>query len=63
MEIIEAGRGNHFDPKILDAFATVPRDLYDRYVGHDSDNLQEELVATVEKYFSAGMDTLSYGKI
>ncbi len=62
MKILEEGRTKHFDPKILDVFAAVAKDLYDRYAGHDGDNLRLDLVAVVEKYFSAGMETLHYGK-
>ncbi len=61
MEILEEGRGTHFDPKILDVFTTVARDLYDQYAGHDGNNLRQDLAAVVEKYFYAGMEPLSYG--
>jgi len=62
IEILEEGRGKHFDPKILDVFGTVAKELYDRYAGHDGDNLRQDLVVVVEKYFSAGMETLRYGE-
>jgi len=62
MEILEEGRGTHFDPKILDVFTTIARDLYDQYAGHDGNNLRQDLAAVVEKYFYAGMEPLSYGR-
>jgi HD-GYP domain-containing protein (c-di-GMP phosphodiesterase class II) len=62
MDILEQGRGRHFDPRVLDAFGTNARELYDRYAGHEGEDLLQELVAMVEKYFSAGMETLRYGE-
>ena len=60
MEILEQGRGTHFDPRLLNAFATVARSLYDKYAGREGDELRQELVSLVEKYFSAGLDILRY---
>ena len=61
MEILEQDRGKHFDPKVLDAFGKIARDLYDRYAGHEGEDLKAELTAVVTSYYSAGMETLSYG--
>jgi HD-GYP domain-containing protein (c-di-GMP phosphodiesterase class II) len=61
MEILEQGRGSHFDPQVLDAFNTVARELYDRYGGHEGDDLRRELVALVERCFSSGLAVLRYG--
>jgi HD-GYP domain-containing protein (c-di-GMP phosphodiesterase class II) len=61
MELLEQGRGRHFDPAILDAFAEIARGLHERYAGRDGDGLREELAALVAEYFSAGMETLRYG--
>jgi HD-GYP domain-containing protein (c-di-GMP phosphodiesterase class II) len=60
MEILEQGRGTHFDPKLLDAFGTIARGMYDRYAGHEGDELRSELVSLTEKYFSAGLEILRY---
>lgn len=60
MKILEQGRGSHFDPALLDAFAAIARDLYEKYAGHEGDRLRQELVAVVDKYFSAGMESLHY---
>ena len=62
MDILEQDRGRHFDPEVLDAFGKVARELYDRYAGHEGNELQEELAAVVMTYFSAGMETLRYGE-
>jgi len=61
MDILEQDRGKHFDPKVLDAFTKIARKLYDRYGGHEGEDLKEELAAVVTRYYSAGMETLSYG--
>ena len=61
MELLEHGRGGHFDPAILDAFAKIARSLHDRYAGREGEGLRQELAALVEEYFSAGMETLRYG--
>jgi HD-GYP domain-containing protein (c-di-GMP phosphodiesterase class II) len=62
MEILEQDRSRHFDPAVLDAFGKHARELYDRYAGHEGADLKDELAAVVMKYFSAGMETLSYGE-
>jgi HD-GYP domain-containing protein (c-di-GMP phosphodiesterase class II) len=60
MEILEQGRGTHFDPALLDAFGTVARSLYERYAGREGDELRQELVSVVEHYFIAGPEILRY---
>jgi HD-GYP domain-containing protein (c-di-GMP phosphodiesterase class II) len=62
MQILEQGRGSHFDPALLDAFAAIARELYEKYAGHEGDSLRQELVTIVDKYFSAGMESLLYGR-
>jgi HD-GYP domain-containing protein (c-di-GMP phosphodiesterase class II) len=61
MDILEQDRGKHFDPKVLDAFGKIARGLHDRYGGHEGADLRDELTAVVTGYYSAGMETLSYG--
>jgi HD-GYP domain-containing protein (c-di-GMP phosphodiesterase class II) len=60
MAILEQGRGGHFDPALLDAFAGIAPELYDKYAGREGDALRQELVAVVDRYFSAGMESLYY---
>ena len=60
MQILEQGRGKHFDPALLDLFAGLAGDLHARYGGREDDGLREELAAVVHKYFIAGADTLVY---
>lgn len=60
MEILEAGRGKHFDPALLDRFGAIARALYDRYSGRDDDALREEARAAVNRLFVGGLETLRY---
>jgi HD-GYP domain-containing protein (c-di-GMP phosphodiesterase class II) len=61
LKILEQGRGVHFDPQLLDAFAVLAPELYEKYAGREGDSLREQLTAVVERYFSSGMETLFYG--
>jgi HD-GYP domain-containing protein (c-di-GMP phosphodiesterase class II) len=61
MKILGEGRGVHFDPSLLDAFAGIAPGLYRKYAGHGGESLRQELVAVVDRYFSAGMESLYYG--
>jgi HD-GYP domain-containing protein (c-di-GMP phosphodiesterase class II) len=61
MKILEQGRGVHFDPKLLDAFAAIAPQLHAKYAGREGDDLRQELVAVVDQYFSAGLESLRYG--
>jgi HD-GYP domain-containing protein (c-di-GMP phosphodiesterase class II) len=62
MKIIHEGRGVHFDPELLDAFAGIAAALHEKYVGGEENDLRLELVTLVSRYFSAGMESLHYGK-
>jgi len=59
MEIMEEGRGSHFDPFLLDAFISVAKPLYDRFGGKE-EIFREELGEIITKYFREGMDCLEY---
>ena len=54
MEILQEGRGSHFDPDYIDAFATISSTLYNTYAGREDDALKSELDAIIKKYFYAG---------
>ena len=60
MQILETSRGTHFDPALLDLFASLADDLYQRYGGREDEQLHEELNQLVQQYFTAGLDTLVY---
>jgi HD-GYP domain-containing protein (c-di-GMP phosphodiesterase class II) len=61
MKILDQGRGVHFDPELLDAFAVIAPELHRKYAGREGDALRQELVAVVGQYFSAGLESLNYG--
>ncbi len=60
MQILDSGRGQHFDPALLDHFATIARALYDRYCGRDDEGLRDEVRAVVGRFFVGGLETLRY---
>jgi HD-GYP domain-containing protein (c-di-GMP phosphodiesterase class II) len=60
MKILEAGRGQHFDPALLDHFAAIARALYDSYCGRDDDGLRDEVRTVVGRFFVGGLETLRY---
>jgi putative nucleotidyltransferase with HDIG domain len=60
MQILEQGRGTHFDPTLLDLFASMARDLHASYGGREDERLREELNQYVQRYFTAGLDSLVY---
>lgn len=45
------GRGNHFDPDILDRFVALDPDLYNSFFGDEYDRIGEEISAIVRRYF------------
>ncbi len=51
MDIISAGRGNHFDPPLVDAFESIARSIYKNYAGREDKQLIEELNIIIKKYF------------
>jgi response regulator RpfG family c-di-GMP phosphodiesterase len=56
---MEAGKGTHFDPLVLEAFIRIARPLCDRYGGKE-EIFREELGKIIRKYFYKGMDGLQY---
>jgi len=51
MDIIIAGRGNHFDPVYVDAFEKIALNLFDTYAKREDDTLKTELAALLKAYF------------
>ena len=60
MQILEEGRGTHFDPRLLDGFAEIAEGLHARYCGREDAGLREDLREIVRRYFSGGLGTLEY---
>jgi HD-GYP domain-containing protein (c-di-GMP phosphodiesterase class II) len=53
MDILEEGRRSHFDPRVLDAFASISRDLYAALAGREDQVLKDTLETVIQRYFSA----------
>ena len=60
MAILEQGKGEHFDPEILDKFKDIAHELYDEYSGRDDERLKSQLRKLTGHYFQSGIDTLNY---
>ncbi len=58
MEILEKGRGEHFDPRLLDLFTGIAREVYDRFGGVKGDNARGELGRIIQRYFRRGTAAL-----
>jgi HD-GYP domain-containing protein (c-di-GMP phosphodiesterase class II) len=58
MQILEAGRGTHFDPFLLDAFTEIARGMFIEFAGHDLDKPRSELGDIVRRYFQMEVDDL-----
>lgn len=59
MDILEEGRGSHFDPHLLDIFRGIARPLHDQFGGKE-EVFRDELSDIIIKYFHEGMDGLEY---
>jgi len=51
MQILQSGRGSHFDPGLIDAFCEIAQDLYDTYSGKDDKLPKDRLEIMTEEYF------------
>ena len=51
MQILDSGKGSHFDPALLDAFHAIARDLYDTFSGTDDNISKKRLKSMTEEYF------------
>ena len=60
MAILMEGRGQHFDPYLLDRFAEIAPELYARYNGRDDEDLRSEVRTLVNRFFVGGIETLRY---
>jgi HD-GYP domain-containing protein (c-di-GMP phosphodiesterase class II) len=58
MQIIESGRGSHFDPALIDAFRAIAQDLYDTYSGKDDRLPKDRLEVMTEEYFKGQVTDL-----
>jgi HD-GYP domain-containing protein (c-di-GMP phosphodiesterase class II) len=61
MRQLEAGRGAHFDPAILDAFAGIARTLYDTTASSGDAELKASLREIFQTYFTADIEVMLKG--
>lgn len=61
MRILELGRGNQFDPVVLDAFRHIARGLYDTVAQADEDWLKDCLQRIFETYFTGDIEEMISG--
>ncbi|MBW2713084.1 MAG: HD-GYP domain-containing protein [Deltaproteobacteria bacterium] len=61
IQILESGRGSHFDPVLLDAFSDIASDLYNEYSGKDDGKPKEHLEELTEEYFKSNIEDLLNG--
>ncbi len=58
MEILESGRGSHFDPALIDAFRGIARNLYDNFSDKGDYTPVRQLEFMIEEYFKRNADDL-----
>jgi len=58
MEILERGRGTHFDPRLLDVFAGIARSLHAGLADRDDAHLRQELQQVLAHYFKRDLEAL-----
>jgi hypothetical protein len=58
MEILQQGRGTHFDPHLLDAFEGIARGLYDDFAGVDGERPRLELEVITQRYFHGSISEM-----
>jgi HD-GYP domain-containing protein (c-di-GMP phosphodiesterase class II) len=51
IQMLEAGRGTHFDPDILDAFTEIVRPLHEEFADRTDDHPRDELQTILDRYF------------
>jgi len=56
MQIVEAGRGTHFDPAVLDAFIGLSRYFYDTIAQREDAALREETGTVMRRYFEVSIE-------
>ena len=59
MEVLNRGRGTHFDPRMLDAFGGIARSLYDDFAGVEGEHSNDVLQSMIQEYFHQSLDALA----
>ncbi|MHC1700575.1 MAG: HD-GYP domain-containing protein [Humidesulfovibrio sp.] len=61
MRQLEAGRGTHFDPAVLDAFAGIARELFETTAASGEAELKACLQQIFQSYFTADIEVMLEG--
>jgi len=56
MQVLEAGRGTHFDPTVLDAFTDLSKHFYASIAQREDPALREEAGAVMRRYFEVSIE-------
>lgn len=60
MKIVAEKSGTHFDPELVNHFKLIAAELYQELVDKNDEALRQMLNEIIQKYFSTGIDSLSY---
>jgi len=58
LAILEKGRGTHFDPRVLDLFAPLAREIHARIGGDDGERPRAEVSSLMERHFRGNLGAL-----
>ena len=58
MSILEQGRGTHFDPRVLDLFSGMARDLHGRLAGEEGETPRADVAALMDRWFRSDLGAL-----
>ncbi len=58
MSILEQGRGTHFDPRVLDLFSGMARDLHGRLAGEEGEIPRADVTALMDRWFRSDLGAL-----
>jgi HD-GYP domain-containing protein (c-di-GMP phosphodiesterase class II) len=58
--ILEQGRDQHFDGRLLDVFLALAPGLHRQYGGREDDRIKREVETAARRHFRSGLDTLRY---
>jgi len=58
IDILEQGRGSHFDPQLLDRFAPIAPSLHREFANRDDDHPRTSLRQIVDRYFTQDLEAL-----
>jgi HD-GYP domain-containing protein (c-di-GMP phosphodiesterase class II) len=58
--ILEHGRDQHFDGRLLDVFLALAPGLHRQYGGREDDRIKREVETAARRHFRSGLDTLRY---